>query len=209
MSQTHSHGPGQPMHSHGPPQGGQQQQIQLTPQQLQQLTPQQLQQLQQLQAQQRMMQQQQQQQQQQQPDPEIQAAMDSSFREVQFKTGEPNNNILLCPKHDRQKCDECKVDFTAVNELATRIAGLPNPVPPPPAMVNNQIAQLVTKAKEEGNVCPKRSHPLTQKLTNIRTTIKAPTSTKQSKLTLLPFAYQQIDILGSLRRQPGKKCPFR
>lgn len=133
----HSHGPGQPMHSHGPPQGGQ----------TVQLTPQQLQQLQQLQAQR----QQQQMMQQQQPDPEIQAAMDASFKEMKFKLGEPNNNVLLCEKHDKAKCDECKVNFTAVNELATRIAGLPSPVPPPPAMVNNQIAQLVTKAKEEGN----------------------------------------------------------
>lgn len=92
------------------------------------------------------------QQQQQQPDPEIQAAIDASFQEVKFSLDQSKNkNSLLCEKHEKQKCDECKVDFTAVNELATRIAGLSSPIPPPPAMTNNQIAQLVTKAKEEGN----------------------------------------------------------
>jgi len=133
------------MHSHGPapgPQQGGQQQVQLTPQQLQQL--------QQMQAQARM-QQQQQQQQQAQADPAIQAAIDANFKEVKFQLTEPNNNVLLCEKHNQQKCDVCKVDFTSVNELAAKIAQQPNPVPPPPAIVNNQIAQLVTKAKEEGN----------------------------------------------------------
>jgi Spy/CpxP family protein refolding chaperone len=147
MSQMHSHGPGQPMHSHGPgpgpQQGGGGQQIQLTPQQIQQL--------QQMQAQRMQQQQMQQQQAQQQPDPETQAAIDASFREVKFQVGQ--NNILACEKHNKQKCEVCKVDFTAVNELAARIAQQPNPVPPPPAIVNNQVAQLVAKAKEEGNVC--------------------------------------------------------
>ena len=132
------------MHSHGPPgPQGPQQPVQLTPQQVQQLQQMQAQQQQQQQA--RMMQQQQ-------PDPAIQADIDESFREVKFKLGQPNNSILLCENHGRQKCDECKVDFTAVNELAARITQLPNQIPPPPAMVNNQVAQLVTKAKEEGNV---------------------------------------------------------
>lgn len=137
------------MHSHGPPgpQQSQQPQIQLTPQQIQQL-----QQLQQQQQQARMMQQQQQQQQ---PDPEIQAAIDNTFREVKFKVGEPNSNVLLCENHDRQKCDECQVDFTAVNELAARIVTLQSPIPPPPQLATNHVAQLVTKAKEEGNVSEK------------------------------------------------------
>lgn len=150
MSQMHSHGPGQPMHSHGPsgPSG---------PQQPIQLTPEQIQQLQQLQAQQ---QQQQRMVQQQQPDPEIQAAIDANFQEVKFSLDQSKNNSLLCEKHQKQKCDECKVDFTAVNELAARIAGLPSPIPPPPAMTNNQIAQLVTKAKEEGNVCHIPTYPI-------------------------------------------------
>jgi hypothetical protein len=140
MSQMHSHGPGQPMHSHGPP--GPQQSIQLTPQQIQQL-----QQLQAQQQQQRMMQQQQ-------PDPTIQAAIDASFLEVKFKLGQPNYSVLLCVDHDRQKCNDCKVDFTTVNELANRISSLAGPIPPPPSMPTNQIAQLVLKAKEEGNVNP-------------------------------------------------------
>lgn len=91
--------------------------------------------------------------QQQQADPTIQAAIDASFKEVNFKLEPKNNNALLCEKHDRPKCDECKVDFTAMNELAARIAGLPAPgVPPPPQMANNQVALIVGKAKDEGNV---------------------------------------------------------
>jgi len=131
------------MHSHGPQPGqpGQQpgqQQVQLTPQQIQQLQQMQAQRMQQQQAQVQI-------------DPSIQAAIDESFQQVNFQLAQPNNNVLLCEPHNKQKCAECKVDFTAVNELAARIAAQPNPVPPPPSIVNNQVAQLVTKAKEEGN----------------------------------------------------------
>lgn len=121
------------MHSHTPP----------TPQQQQQM----------LAAQQQ--QQQQQRMQIQPPDPAVQAAIDASFREVKFKLGPPNSSVLLCENHDLIKCTDCNVDFTAVNQLAAHIAQVPTPVPPPPAMATNQVAQLVTRAKEEGNVsCP-------------------------------------------------------
>jgi translocation protein SEC72 len=120
------------MHSHGP-------QAQLTPQQQAQLQAQ-------LQAQQ-------QQQQQQMPvaDADMVAAIDESFKPVAFKVVQ--NQTLVCPTHNQEKCADCGTDFSQVNHLSKLFVGTPDlAIPPPPSVMTNQLAQLVTKTKEEGNV---------------------------------------------------------
>jgi translocation protein SEC72 len=99
-------------------------------------------------------QQQQQQQQMPAPDPAILAAIDATFKEVPFKLGPPNDSQIFCPVHSLEKCTDCNIDFTSVNQLAKLIATIPAEVgvPPPAQLAGPQRAQLVTKMKEEGNV---------------------------------------------------------
>ena len=126
MSQTHSHGPGQAPHSHGPsppqqmPQGG-------MPQQPKMMMPQ--------------------------PDPLMQAVIEASFVPVDITFGPPDNVAALCEKHSLERCADCDVDFLSLNRLS-RLLQM-NPAlrcPPPPQMLSQKLSAAVNNTKEEGNV---------------------------------------------------------
>ena len=124
---SHTHGPGQPPHSHSPGPGG------ATPQQqqaAQTYTP---------------------------PppaDPKMQALIEADFKPVNMKLGPPNDSQALCTPHGKEKCDECGVDFSSTNALARIFVQNPNlVVPPPPQIVQQQRTQAVMKTKDDGNVC--------------------------------------------------------
>ena len=124
MSHGHSHGPGQPTHTHGPP-----------PQMMQQ------------------QQQQQQQMVMRPPDPVMQALIEESFRPVQLALGPPENAIALCGPHKQEKCDQCNVDYRSLNRLSRILVANPNlRCPPPPQVVSQNLSAAVNNTKDEGNV---------------------------------------------------------
>src|SRR5258708_704181 len=89
------------------------------------------------------------------PDPAVQAAIDAQFRPVKLKLGvDDGKSIAVCAPHGREVCEDCKLDFFAMNQTARVLQSLPSEmrVPPPPNIVHPQRTPLVQKAKEEGNV---------------------------------------------------------
>ena len=120
----HSHGPGQPTHSHGPPAGLPQQQQQQPPKQV-------------IPA----------------PDPVMQAVIEASFVPVDITLGPPDNVTALCQVHSLEQCTACDVDYSALNRISRLLLLNPNlRCPPPPQMVTQKLSQAVTAMKEEGNV---------------------------------------------------------
>lgn len=124
MSHTHSHAPGQPSHSHGPPASAPQQQQQ---QPVKQALPA--------------------------PDPVMQAVIEASFVPVDVALGPPENVSAICQAHSLEKCSECDVDYSSLNRISKLLLMNPNlRCPPPPQMVTQKLTQAVTAMKEEGNV---------------------------------------------------------
>ncbi|KIP04971.1 hypothetical protein PHLGIDRAFT_36673 [Phlebiopsis gigantea 11061_1 CR5-6] len=129
MSHTHSHGPGQPAHSHGPPAGLPQQQ---QPQPKQVIPA---------------------------PDPVMQAVIEASFVPVDITLGPPDNVTALCQMHSLEQCAACDVDYSALNRISRLLLLNPNlRCPPPPQMVTQKLSQAVTTMKEEGNKLYKETH---------------------------------------------------
>jgi len=94
------------------------------------------------------------------PDPAVQAAIDAQFRPVKLKIGvDDGKSIAVCAPHGREVCEDCKLDFFAMNQTARVLQSLPSEmrVPPPPKIVHPQRTPLVQKAKEEGNQLFKRN----------------------------------------------------
>jgi len=108
--------------------------------------------------QQRMQQQQGQQQAQPQPpppraDPVMQAIIDADYKPVSLQFGEPENSTVLCKPHAREVCTDCKLDFSALNQLTKSLINRPElAFPPPPQIVHPGRSMAVTKTKDEGNV---------------------------------------------------------
>ncbi len=128
MSQTHTHGPGQPAHSHGPaapqqpPPGAAQQQ-----QAPKAAMPQ--------------------------PDPVMQAIIDASFVPVDIALSTPDNVAAQCEKHALEKCATCDVDFVSLNRLSRLLQMNPGlRCPPPPTLVSQKLSAAINNTKEEGNV---------------------------------------------------------
>ena len=123
MSQTHTHGPGQPAHTHGPqalpaPQQQQQQKIAMP-----------------------------------QPDPVMQAVIEASFVPVDIAFGAPDNVTALCEKHSLEKCADCDTDFVSLNRLSRLLQMNPAlRCPPPPTMLSQKLSAAINNTKEEGNV---------------------------------------------------------
>lgn len=98
--------------------------------------------------------------------PEMQALLDSLphnpvalHLHTQPTPGPPGqagqtDTIVVCPQHKRSGCDECGVDFGALNHLQQYMKAAPNDaVPPPPQMQPPpQRAEQIKAAKEQGNV---------------------------------------------------------
>ncbi|PSR82579.1 hypothetical protein PHLCEN_2v6012 [Hermanssonia centrifuga] len=124
MSQTHSHGPGQPQHSHGPPQ---QPPPGAVPQQARPvMVPT--------------------------ADPVMQAIIEASFIPVDISLGAPENSSVLCEKHGLEKCSDCDVDFLSLNRLSKLLHMNPNiRCPPPPQMLSQKLSSAVNNTKDEGN----------------------------------------------------------
>ncbi|KAH7885756.1 hypothetical protein F5I97DRAFT_1927634 [Phlebopus sp. FC_14] len=87
-----------------------------------------------------------------QPDPLMQARIDADFHPVDLAVGGPGHAFAFCGKHKVEKCDECKVDFTALNRISKILVTNPNlRCPPPPNVVQQKLSQAVTNTKDEGN----------------------------------------------------------
>ncbi|KAI0027562.1 hypothetical protein K488DRAFT_25371, partial [Vararia minispora EC-137] len=57
-----------------------------------------------------------------------------------------------CAAHSLPKCDDCGVDFEALNRLSVLFAKNPHiNCPPPPQVINKMLSQKVNQMKEEGN----------------------------------------------------------
>lgn len=88
-----------------------------------------------------------------QPDPVMQARIDADFRPVDLAVGGPGHAFAFCNKHKLEKCDECNIDFTALNRVSKILVTNPNlRCPPPPTVVQQKLSQAVTNTKDEGNV---------------------------------------------------------
>jgi translocation protein SEC72 len=86
------------------------------------------------------------------PDPVLQAAIDQDFRPVPLALGS-DGTIAVCEPHKLEKCDNCNVDFVNTNRLSRLLVANPNLLCPPPSnIVSQKLTQMVTSAKEEGNV---------------------------------------------------------
>ncbi|PVG03312.1 hypothetical protein CPB86DRAFT_670030, partial [Serendipita vermifera] len=60
--------------------------------------------------------------------------------------------IALCREHKRESCNDCGLDFTAMNAMAKMFAMAPtDAILPPPNVVQPGRAQAVSKTKDEGN----------------------------------------------------------
>jgi len=87
-----------------------------------------------------------------QPDPVMQARIDADFRPVELAVGGPGHAFAFCNKHKVEKCDECNLDFTALNRISKILVTNPNlRCPPPPTVVQQKLSQAVTNTKDEGN----------------------------------------------------------
>lgn len=86
------------------------------------------------------------------PDPALQALIDQDFRPVPLALG-ADGAIAVCEPHKLEKCDNCNVDFVNTNRLSRLLVANPNLLCPPPSnIVSQKLTQMVTGAKDEGNV---------------------------------------------------------
>ncbi|KAF8141924.1 hypothetical protein EV363DRAFT_1149865 [Boletus edulis] len=82
----------------------------------------------------------------------MQARIDADFCPVNLAVGGPGHAFAFCNEHKREKCDECSLDFTALNRISKVLLTNPNlRCPPPPNVVQQKLSQAVTNTKEEGN----------------------------------------------------------
>ena len=88
------------------------------------------------------------------PDPALLALIDQDFHPVPLALG-TDNVSAVCEPHKLEKCDSCNLDFDVTNRLTRLLAINPNLACPPPGnVVSQNLTQLVTAAKDEGNVSP-------------------------------------------------------
>jgi len=87
-----------------------------------------------------------------QPDPAMQARIDADFHPVDLAVGGPGHAFAFCNKHKFEKCDECNVDFAALNRISKILVINPNlRCPPPTNVVQQKLSQAITNTKDEGN----------------------------------------------------------
>lgn len=85
-----------------------------------------------------------------QTDPLMQAAIDASFQPIDVALHE---HAVLCGAHKLEKCDECGVDYVALNHVSKLLMLNPNLLCPPPSKVTNpNMSKAINNTKEEGNV---------------------------------------------------------
>lgn len=85
-------------------------------------------------------------------DPVMQARIEADFKPVDLAVGGPGNAFAFCQPHKAEKCDVCKVDFTALNRISKIFITNPNlRCPPPPNVLQQKLSQAVTNTKDEGN----------------------------------------------------------
>ena len=88
------------------------------------------------------------------PDPALLALIDQDFHPVPLALG-TDGVSAVCEPHKLEKCDNCNLDFDVTNRLTRLLAINPNLACPPPSnVVSQKLTQLVTAAKDEGNVSP-------------------------------------------------------
>jgi translocation protein SEC72 len=86
------------------------------------------------------------------PDPALQAMIDQDFRPVPLALGS-DGTIGVCEPHKLEKCDSCNLDFVNTNRLSRLLVANPSLLCPPPSnVVSQKLTQMVTSAKDEGNV---------------------------------------------------------
>jgi len=86
------------------------------------------------------------------PDPALLALIDQDFHPVPLALGSDGVSAV-CEPHKLEKCDNCNLDFDITNRLTRLLAINPNLACPPPSnVVSQKLTQLVTTAKDEGNV---------------------------------------------------------
>ncbi|EAU90043.1 hypothetical protein CC1G_08316 [Coprinopsis cinerea okayama7 len=85
-------------------------------------------------------------------DPTAQALIDNDFVPVPLSL-EQDATVAVCSAHKQEKCEPCNVDFVNMNRLSRVLASNPQLLCPPPSnVVNQKLSQMVTAAKDEGNV---------------------------------------------------------
>jgi translocation protein SEC72 len=88
------------------------------------------------------------------PDPLLQAVIDADFKPINLKLGGPDGNLVLSGGNSEEVDAENGLDFTRLNKLTKLLGTNPNlRCPPPPAVISQQLSQVINRAKEEGNVC--------------------------------------------------------
>ncbi|RDB23380.1 Hsp70-Hsp90 organizing protein 3 [Hypsizygus marmoreus] len=85
------------------------------------------------------------------PDPAMQALIDAEFQPTALTLSDDRNKAL-CEEHRLEKCNACDIDFVNLNRLAALLVHNPNLLCPPPSnVITQQITQVVTSTKDEGN----------------------------------------------------------
>ncbi|KAI6149136.1 hypothetical protein BKA82DRAFT_620026 [Pisolithus tinctorius] len=67
-----------------------------------------------------------------QTDPVMQARIEADFKPVYLAVGGPGHAFAFCQPHKVEKCDMCKLDFTALNRISKIFITNPNLRCPPP-----------------------------------------------------------------------------
>lgn len=142
-----------------------------------------------------------------QPDPVMQARIDADFRPVDLAVGGPGHAFAFCNKHKVEKCDECNVDFTALNRISKILVTNPNlRCPPPPTVVQQKLSQAVTNTKDEGNVRIESGIAYTVAHTVGRTSTNSINARKPLPSTILLQASQCNVHLGKAQQCFGRSC---
>lgn len=86
-------------------------------------------------------------------DPAMQARIEADFCPVDLSVAGPGHAFAVCQKHKTEKCDQCELDFTALNRVSKIF--ITNPAlrcPPPPNVLQQELSDMVKTRKDEGNV---------------------------------------------------------
>lgn len=142
-----------------------------------------------------------------QPDPVMQARIDADFRRVDLAVGGPGHAFAFCSKHKVEKCDECNLDFAALNRISKILVTNPNlRCPPPPNVVQQKLSQAVTNTKDEGNVRIESDIAYTVAHTVGRTSTKSKSARRPLPSTILLQASQFNVHLGKTQQYFGRSC---
>lgn len=142
-----------------------------------------------------------------QPDPVMQARIDAAFRPVDLAVGGPGHAFAFCNKHKVEKCDECNLDFTALNRISKILVTNPNlRCPPPPTVVQQKLSQAVTNTKDEGNVRIESAIAYTVTHTVGRTSTNSINARRPLRSTTLRQASRCNVHLGKAQQCFGRSC---